>query len=98
MWIYDDLVQSVDQKIFERRRFTISELSFEFPQIPRTALYEIITDRLGFHKFCARRVPKMLTDPQKTQKMASALTYLEQYHKEWDEILNHIVTGDETTI
>jgi hypothetical protein len=29
----DDLVQSVDQKICERRCFTISELSCAFPQI-----------------------------------------------------------------
>ncbi|PNF27138.1 hypothetical protein B7P43_G08559, partial [Cryptotermes secundus] len=43
----------VDQK------FTISELSCEFPQISRTFLYEIITVKLGYHKFCARRVPKM---------------------------------------
>jgi hypothetical protein len=29
----DDLVQSIDQKICERLRFTISEVSREFPQI-----------------------------------------------------------------
>jgi hypothetical protein len=52
--VSDDLVQSVDQKICERRWFTISELSCEFPQISRTFLYEIITIRLGYHKFCAR--------------------------------------------
>jgi hypothetical protein len=35
----------------ERRRFTISELSREFPQISRTVLYQIIRYRLGYHKF-----------------------------------------------
>jgi transposase len=49
----DDLVQSVYQNIYERRRFTISELAREFPHVSRTVLYEIITDRLGYHKFCA---------------------------------------------
>jgi hypothetical protein len=44
--VSDDLVQSVDQEIFGRRRFTISELSSVFPQISRTLLYEIITGRL----------------------------------------------------
>jgi hypothetical protein len=39
--VHDDLVQSVDQKICERWRFTISELSCEFPQISCTVLYEI---------------------------------------------------------
>jgi hypothetical protein len=41
--VSDDLAQSVDQEISERRRFTISELSCEFPQIPHTVLYDIIT-------------------------------------------------------
>jgi hypothetical protein len=54
--VSDDLVQSVDQKICERRRFTISELSCEFPHISRTVLYEIITDRLGYHRFWTRWV------------------------------------------
>jgi hypothetical protein len=49
--VSDDLVQSVDQKVCERQCFIISELSCEFPYISRTILYEIITDRLGYHKF-----------------------------------------------
>jgi hypothetical protein len=36
--VSDDLVQRVDQQICERRRFTISEISCEFPQISRTFL------------------------------------------------------------
>jgi transposase len=36
--VSDNLVQSVDQKISERWRFTISELSCEFPQTSRTVL------------------------------------------------------------
>jgi hypothetical protein len=73
--VCDDLVQSVDQKICERRPLTISDLSSEFPQISRTVLYEIITVRLGYHKFCARWVPKMITGAHKTQRVASALTF-----------------------
>jgi hypothetical protein len=30
--------------------------------------------------------------------MHSALTFLERYHKDGDEFLNHIVTGDETRV
>jgi hypothetical protein len=58
--VSDDLAQSVVQNC-ERRRFKISELSYEFPQIPRTVLYDIIRIRLGYHKICARWVPKLLT-------------------------------------
>jgi phage tail tube protein FII len=42
----------------------------------------------------------MLTDMHKTQRKALALTFLEQYHEDGNEYLNHIVqvTGDETWI
>jgi hypothetical protein len=75
--VSDDLVQSVDPKICERWVFTISELPREFQQISRTILYDIITVRLGYCKFCARWVLKILTDGHKTQRMALTFTFLE---------------------
>jgi hypothetical protein len=55
------------------------------------------TVRLGYYKFWARWVLKMLTGAHKTQRMASALSFLEQNHEDGDEFLNHIplVTGYE---
>ena len=40
----------------------------------------------------------MLTGVHKTQRMASALTFLQRYHDEGDEFLDKIVTGDETWV
>jgi hypothetical protein len=42
----------------------------------------------------------MLTCVHKKQRMVLALTYLQQYHKDGDEFLSHIVwvTGDETWV
>jgi hypothetical protein len=57
----DELVEKVDQCVRAKRRFTISELSENFPQTSRTTLYRIVTDGLGYSKFCARWVPKQLT-------------------------------------
>jgi hypothetical protein len=37
-----DLVQSADQKMFERLHLNISEIACEFPQIALTVFYEII--------------------------------------------------------
>jgi hypothetical protein len=51
--VSDDLVHRVDQTICEGPRFTISELSCEFPHISCTVLHKIITE-IGYHKFCAR--------------------------------------------
>jgi hypothetical protein len=82
-------VQSVNQKI--------SELSCEFSQISSTVLYEIITVRVGYHKFCAKWLPNMLTGVHKTQRIALALTV---FHKDGEEYLSHIVrvTDDKTCV
>ena len=40
----------------------------------------------------------MLTQEHMEMHMAHSLTFLEQYHTDGDEFLNHIVTGDGTWI
>jgi len=60
--VTDELVQKVDQCLRGKRGFTISELSEEFPQTSRSTLYRTVTDRLVYRTFCARWVPKQLTD------------------------------------
>ena len=75
----------VDQVVRGKRRFTISELSEEFPEISRSALYTIVSKDLGYWKLCAHWVPKMLTDDHKTQHIASALTFLTRYHNEVED-------------
>lgn len=50
----DQLVQAVDQVVREKRRFTISELPDEISvQISRASQFSAVTERLGYHKFCA---------------------------------------------
>jgi len=39
----DDLVRKVNERVRDDRRFTISDLSFHFPQISRTLLYDIVS-------------------------------------------------------
>jgi hypothetical protein len=56
--VSDELVQC------ERRHFKMSELSYEFLQIS----CEIITVRLGCHKFCTIWVLKKLTGAQKCRE------------------------------
>ena len=63
--ITDDVVQKVDEKVTENRRFTISSLSEAFPQVSRSVVYEIVTERLHYRKLCSRWVPKMLTEAHK---------------------------------
>ncbi|GFW24432.1 uncharacterized protein TNCV_606731 [Trichonephila clavipes] len=45
-----DLVEPVRQHVMENRRFTITELSSQFPQTSRSLLHEIATKHLLFKK------------------------------------------------
>jgi hypothetical protein len=72
--VSDRFVQSVGQKLCERRHITVSGISCEFPQISSTVPYEIITVKIGYHKFCTRWFLKMLTGAHKTQRMTLAST------------------------
>nr|XP_060640821.1 protein FAM32A isoform X1 [Anolis sagrei ordinatus] len=55
--ITDDLVASVEARIRENRRFTITGLSNEFPDVSRSVLYNIVSGHLKFRKLCSRWVP-----------------------------------------
>lgn len=94
----DKIVDQVNQKLRSNRRLTISGLANAFPNVPRTTIYRIVTEHLGYHKLCARWVPKMLTDQHKEQRMRSARQFLERYRQDGDDLFSHIVTGDETWI
>jgi len=96
--VNDNLAQKVNERVRDDRRFTISDLSLNFPQISRTLLYDFVRSHLGYRKVCARWVPKMLTEEHKKQSAECALTFLMRYHKEGDGMLSHIVTGDEKLV
>ncbi|KAJ4443705.1 hypothetical protein ANN_05380 [Periplaneta americana] len=44
-----DLIRLVDERVRANRRFTMSELSEDFPQISRILLYKVITEDLGYN-------------------------------------------------
>ena len=44
--ITEDLVNAVDEKVREDRRFTISTLALEFPNVSRTTLHKIVSENL----------------------------------------------------
>jgi len=96
--VNEDLVRAVAEKIRENKRFTITSLSLHFPQIPRSLLHEILSDKLEFRNLCARWVPKMLTEEHKLKRHASAMDFLIQYSEEDDKFLSRVVTGDETCV
>lgn len=48
--VIDEIVERVEITIRESRRFTVSDQSLDFPKLPRSSLYDIVTQRLGYHK------------------------------------------------
>ncbi|XP_018564185.1 histone-lysine N-methyltransferase SETMAR-like [Anoplophora glabripennis] len=96
--VTEELVHAIDDKIRENRRFTISALAMEFPQISRSLIHEIVTEKLKFRQLCRRWVPKILTEQHKTKRMGSALQSLTRYDEGGEEFLTQIVTGDETWV
>ncbi|GFW56834.1 histone-lysine N-methyltransferase SETMAR [Trichonephila clavipes] len=96
--ITDDLVNAVDEKIRKDRLFTISTLALEFPNVGRTTLHKVVSEKLKFRKLCACWVPRLLTEEHKLKRIACALDFLDRYHKEGDQFLERIVTGDETWV
>ncbi|PNF21428.1 hypothetical protein B7P43_G14100, partial [Cryptotermes secundus] len=60
--------------------------------------YLIMHDRLGFHKVCARWVPRMLNPQHKMQRMGLALQHLNRYHDEGHDMLARTVACDESLV
>ena len=83
--------------IKEDRRLKIRTISTALG-ISKSRVYEIVHDKLGYHKICARWVPKQLTDAHKESRMALSLVHLSRYHMEGNQFLDRIVTGDETWV
>ncbi|GFY09995.1 uncharacterized protein TNCV_3699561 [Trichonephila clavipes] len=83
--ITDDLVNVVDEKICEDQRFTISTSALEFPNVGRTTLHKVVSEKLKFRKLCARWVPRLLTEEHKLKRMVCALDFF------WIDIIKKVI-------
>ncbi|GFO31394.1 histone-lysine N-methyltransferase SETMAR [Plakobranchus ocellatus] len=92
------------------RRVKLKEISLKI-DIPKTGVYEIVHDKLGYRKVYARWVPKMSSDENKRQRVEISQILLHRCQQEGDEtvdvgsggdnrarnkLLEHLITGDET--
>ena len=98
--VTDKLTQCVNDKIRCKQTFRISKSSDNFSEMSCTVLSDIVTEKLHYHKICARLVPKMLTEAHKNQRMAVARKFLDQYRAEGEGIvyLKRTATENETWI
>ena len=95
--INEENIERSREIILSDRRITVDDVANRL-QISHGSAYEIIYSRLGFHKVCARWVPKQLTQLHKQTRLDMCKKHLDRYVNERDNFLDRIVTGDETWI
>ena len=61
-------------------------------------LYDLVGNGLGYRKASCRWVPKHLDDVMKDKRMIASLNLLQRYAEEGDNLLDRIITGDETWV
>ncbi|GBM39812.1 Histone-lysine N-methyltransferase SETMAR [Araneus ventricosus] len=96
--ITDNMEASVEAKILEKRRFTISTLSNVFAKVSRSVLNKIVSEKLNFKKLCSCWVPKLLTEDHENKRFECSLNFLTPYNEGSDAILSRILTGEETWV
>ncbi|GFO35762.1 histone-lysine N-methyltransferase SETMAR [Plakobranchus ocellatus] len=103
-------IARVDELIKVDRRVKLKKISLKL-DIPKTDVYEIVHDKLGYRKVSARWVPKMLSDEHKRQRVEISQILLQRCQQEGDEtvdvgpggdhrarnkLLEHLIAGDKT--
>lgn len=74
--VSDDLLNKVNEKVPENHGFTMSELFEHSSEVSRSLLHERVSEKLGYYKFCACWVPKMLMYYHKSKRMSLAIVFL----------------------
>lgn len=88
-----------DELVRGDRHLTVREICAIIPDVSKTTVDKILRDTLGFHKVCARRVsPRQLTDEHKRKRVKSSREFLRQHEEEGEELLDSIVTWNETWV
>ncbi|GFV02944.1 uncharacterized protein TNCV_2744071 [Trichonephila clavipes] len=85
--ITDDLMQAVETKIHENMRFTITTLSFKFPDVYRSVVYKIVTEYINFKKSVFGGYPDY-SQRNTEKRFAILLDILIRYEEEEDGMLS----------
>lgn len=94
--ISDEVVSKIERILLEDRRITIRELAAQVPEVCEKTIDTILTERLGYHKVCARWVPHMLSETHKVDRVNCAQEFLRECAENTEDYLDSIVTEDET--
>ena len=87
----------IEDNIELDRRVAIDEVAHVL-QISCGSAYELMHNKLGFLKVCARWVPKQLTEMHKRTRLDTWQKHLDRYGNEWDIFLDRTIAGDEIRV
>ena len=95
--ITEDNIKRAHDMVLLHRRVTINEVAHVL-QISHGSAYEMMHNKLGFHKVCTKCVPKQLTEEDKQTRVDVCQRHLDRYGNERDIFLDRIITGYETCV
>jgi hypothetical protein len=90
-------VQQVEELIRTNRRLTTDSVTTALGCFHGLA-YSIMHDHLKFWNVCAQWAPRELKDREKMNRMGLSLQHLLLYADEGEDMLNTIVTGEESWV
>ena len=96
--VSEAIVVMVQRRVLQNRRITVRELVARIPGSSYGTVDRALTEKLGYHKCCARWVPRMLTAEHKEKRLACARLFLQKCQEAKEGLLDSIVTGDETWV
>ena len=92
----DRNIELVNQLVRQDRRLTIRMMAEEL-EMSKESVRTILVENLGMKKICARMVPKLLSEEQKSRRIQVCEEILQQLEVNPD-FLSHVITGDESWI
>lgn len=92
----DNNVARVRQLLDSDRRLSIRMVANEL-NLSSTVVFRIVTEDLAMRKVCAKLVPKVLSDDEKTNRAEISSELLQRVEIEPD-YLDNVITGDETWV
>jgi len=90
-----DLVPAIEETVRANRRVLLKELEEKF-NLSHGTIWDIVHERLGYRKVCSRWVLRQLKENHKKNRMGASLTHLLRFNDHGEDILEQIITGDET--
>ena len=90
-----DVEEKVAAAVRQDRRLTTRQMS-EMVGVSHNSVHKILTENLGKRKVCAKWVPHLLTDEQKTLRVNLCAAHLRRHRREGISFLERIVACDET--